>query len=116
MTKLAGKIVVAVLVNALGLWAAAKYIPGFSVGGGYEGLFVLAAILTVLNFTLKPVLKLLFGPIIILTLGLGLVVVNALVLYALDRFSTNLTIDTIPALVYGSLVIGAVNFIFHLIP
>lgn len=110
------KLIVAVFANALGLWLAAKYIPGFTLAGGLLALFALGFALAILNFVLKPILKLLLGPIIILTLGLGLVVVNAVLLYILDKFSTNLTIGSIPALIYSTILIGLINFLFHMIP
>lgn len=112
--KFLAKIVVAVAVNAFALVAADAYIPGFVLSGDFKQLLTIAAILTALNFFLKPVLKLVLGPVIVLTLGLGLIVVNALILYLLDILSKNLTIQTIPALIYGGLLIGVVNFITHL--
>ncbi|MDP2599062.1 MAG: phage holin family protein [Candidatus Liptonbacteria bacterium] len=114
--KFIGKLVAHTLANALGFWAAIKYIPGFTITGDWEAFFVLAFALTILNFVLKPILKMILGPIIILTLGFGLILVNALILYGLDRFSTNLTIETIPALIYSTILIGLINFLFHLIP
>lgn len=73
----------------------------------------MAGTLTVLNFILKPILKLVLGPIIVLTLGLGLIIVNGLVLWTLDFLSPELTIQSIPALLWATLTIGAINFIFH---
>ncbi|MDO8536770.1 MAG: phage holin family protein [bacterium] len=113
--KLLFKIIFAVLINAVALWAAAKYIPGFKLTSDWKQIVILAAILMVLNFVLKPILKLVFGPIIVLTLGLGLIVVNALILYVLDIYSLNITIETIPALIYSTILIGIINFLFHLI-
>lgn len=109
------KIILILAANALGIWAASLYVPGFHFSGNYVQLAELAAALALLNLILKPIVKLLLGPLIIITLGLGLVVVNAIMLYALDVFSKNLTIESIPALVYGTLIIGAVNFVVHLI-
>ncbi len=114
--KLLAKIIVAVLANAAGLWAATTYIPGFELSGGWKQIFMLALIFTALNFILKPILKLIFGPVIILTLGAGLIFVNILLLFVLDKISQNLTIVGIPALIYGTILIGLINFIFHLIP
>lgn len=111
--KLLAKIIVAVLANAIGLWAANAYIPGFVLTGDFKQVLGIAVILTLLNFFLKPILKLVLGPIIVLTLGLGLIVVNALVLYILDFFSKNLMIENIPALVYSTVLIGFINFVFH---
>ncbi len=111
--KLGVKIIVAVIANAVGLLAAAQYVSGFNVSISAQTLLMLAAILTLLNFVVKPILKLFLGPIIILTLGLGLIVVNMIILHILDILSPNLTIETIPALLYASLIIGAINVVVH---
>ena len=108
------QVIGAVLVNGLSLMAAAYFISGFKLTSDLKEVALIALILTALNFILKPVLKLILGPIIILTLGLGLILINAVVIYILDILTKNLTIETIPALVFASLIVGAVNFIFHL--
>src|SRR3989344_4648276 len=108
------KTVLAVAVNGLALYAADKIIPGFSVSGDLKTFAIVALALTLLNWVVKPVLKLILGPIIILTLGLGLILVNMLILYILDSLTNNLTIDGILTLFYASIIIGAVNFFTHI--
>jgi putative membrane protein len=111
--KFIAKIIFAVAINAFGIWAAANYIPGFGLSADFIQLLKIALVFTVLNFVLKPILKLILGPIIILTLGLGLILVNALVLFILDKFSEGLTIETIPALIYATILISVINFVVH---
>jgi putative membrane protein len=108
------KLIGAILANGLALLLAAYFISDFKLTSDYKEVAVIALILTALNFILKPVLKLILGPIIILTLGLGLILVNAIVLYILDILTKNLTIETTPALVFASVIVGVTNFIFHL--
>jgi len=108
-------LIILIAINALALWAATTYIPGFN----FEplepvSLAQLAFVFVILNAVAKPILKLILGPIIILTLGLGLIAVNALVLKLLDFFFENLSIETISALIWSTLLIGLVNFVFHL--
>ena len=112
--KFAAKFIVAIAINAAGLLVSAYLVQGFNIEVSAVSLATLSAILTVLNFFLKPLLKLIFGPIIILTLGLGLILVNMAILYILDMLSQNLTIENVAALVYSSIIIGLVNFVFHL--
>ncbi|OGZ52782.1 MAG: hypothetical protein A3B25_02910 [Candidatus Ryanbacteria bacterium RIFCSPLOWO2_01_FULL_48_26] len=107
-------IAISILVNTIGLLAAANFIPGFTLSGDLATTIVVALVLTLLNMTLKPILRLFLGPIIILTLGLGLIFVNALILFILDILSKNLMIEGIPALLWGAVIIGALNFIAHL--
>lgn len=105
----------ALVANALALLAAGYLLTGFVIQGGYLEILYLTAALTLLNFFVKPLLKLLLGPIILLSLGLALLFVNAFVLYLLDFFFENLTITGVQTLLIASLVVGAVNFIFHFI-
>jgi len=112
--RLLAKLILIIAANAAAIWAATRYIEGVNFEGGLRELAVAALILIALNLVLKPLLKLFLGPIIILTLGLGLVLVNAIVIYILDIFSKNLTIDGIPALFYATILISALNFVVHL--
>ena len=112
--KFLAKIIVTIAVNVFAIWAAATYIPGFKITSDFKQLIIIAVIFSVLNFILKPVIKLILGPVIVLTLGLGIIIVNALILYILDKLSQNLTIETIPALIYGTILIGLINFVLHL--
>ena len=107
-------IVAAVAINGFALFLAAHFISGFVVGSTLEAFAVLALVLTLLNYILKPLLTLFLGPIIVLTLGIGLIIVNAFILYILDIFSQNLTIQNVPALIYATLLVSAINFVFHM--
>jgi len=108
------RVVLAIAINLIAILAANQWISGFSVSGGFKEWLVAAGILTILNFVVKPVLKLVLGPIIVLTLGLGLILVNMIVLYLLDKFSQDISIESVLALLYGSILIGALNFLTHL--
>ena len=104
-----------VVANSIALWVAHHYIVGFNITGTIIEYVKIGGLLTVLGLFAKPLLKLVLSPIIILTFGLALIAINALLLYVLDILSKNLTIDSIEALVLGTLVISAVNFVFNLI-
>lgn len=116
-----GKIIIIISGNAFGLWLASAYIPGFVVDAAPLQLVLIALILALLNAILKPILTLVFGPIIILTLGLGVIIVNAAILLILQFLGNNLhilsgslSIQSVPALIYGTLVLSAINFVIHL--
>ncbi len=108
--------------NALALWLAWLYVPGFVLNtSNWVQLALVALILALLNGLLKPILRLVFGPIIILTLGIGLLIVNGVILYLLpivvnniDFLRGSIIIQDIPALVYATLILTAVNFIVHI--
>ncbi len=73
------------VINAVALWVAAWAIPGITFGGGstakvLETVVLVALIFGIVNVFIKPLLKLISLPLIILTLGLFVFIVNALML------------------------------------
>ena len=116
------KFAVVVAGNALALWIAWLYVPGFELNTtNWIQLALIGLILSLLNGLLKPILRLILGPIIILTLGIGLLVVNGLILYLLpiivnyiDFLRGSIIIQDIPALVYSTLIVTVINFIIHI--
>jgi uncharacterized membrane protein YvlD (DUF360 family) len=53
------------------------------------------------------------GPIIIITLGLGIIIINAIILYLLDYFLVQITISGLYPLIYATLIISVINLVFH---
>lgn len=78
------KILLTVVANALALWVASALVDGIEVTGQGSSrvvtLLLVAVLFGVLNALVKPVLKVLSLPLIVVTLGLFLVVVNAVML------------------------------------
>jgi putative membrane protein len=118
------KLALGIAGNAFALWLADRWVPGFALTAPILGLILIATTFTVLNFILKPILTLALGPIIILTLGLGAIAVNAFILWfaaylsrlpQLDFIHGSITIQNIPALILATLIVSAVNFIIHLV-
>jgi putative membrane protein len=73
-------ILLSFLGTAAALWVAQWMIDGFDFSGTWWQFLIAAVIVGLANAFVKPILRLLSLPIIALTLGLFLVVVNALVL------------------------------------
>ena len=112
--KLIGKFVFHIFANAIAILAASYFINGFKFIGGFVELVIASTILTLINTFVRPILKLLLGPLIILTLGLFLIVINAISLYLLDLWSEPLTIEGYTALLLGTLIVSAANLILNL--
>jgi uncharacterized membrane protein YvlD (DUF360 family) len=109
------KLVIAVLANVAGLLLAAHYIPGFVLDASIKDLLAMAAALMFLNALLYPILKLLLGPLIVITLGIGTLFISAIVLGVLDFLAPGLSIHGIVPLLEGSLILGATNFVLQFI-
>lgn len=67
------------IVSALSLWVAARFIPGIYVRDATT-LILAALLLGIVNAVVKPILVLLTFPVTLLTLGLFLLVLNAAML------------------------------------
>ena len=80
-----------VLAMAIGLVAA--LLPGFHVDGGLLTLLWIAALYAFVNVTLGTLLALLTLPLVALTLGLFILVINAALFELVDFLSDSLEID-----------------------
>lgn len=72
--------VLRLLVNAAALWAAIRLIDGIDHDGSGWSLLVVALVFGLLNASVRPLLKLLTLPLLVVTLGLFIFVINALML------------------------------------
>ncbi len=68
------------LINAAALWIAIQLVDGIEHRGSWWSLLFVALVFGLLNSSIRPLLKLLSLPIIILTLGLFIFVINAMML------------------------------------
>lgn len=120
-----GKLILKTVTNAAALWLAVRYIPGFGiqphaffdpallgVSALIQSLIAGGLALAVLNLILRPVLKLISYPFIVLTFGLFHVVINIAILYLAARYLPVLVILGFWPLFWGSLLIGVVNAVF----
>jgi len=116
------KLVIRWLINFLALFAAAWLVPGISVdgGGGWTVFAVMALILGLVNAVLRPLLKLLTCPLILLTLGLFTLVINGFTLWlsswvAVNWFDVGFYVDGFWAAFLGALVVSIVSLILSAI-
>lgn len=72
--------VIRTLGTAAALWVAVWIVDGFEFSGEWWQFLIVALIMGVVNAVVKPVLKIFSLPLILLTLGLFLLVVNAMAL------------------------------------
>ena len=112
--------VLQILVNAAALWVAVVIVPGLGWSGGEWWKFLLVAVVfSLINSYIKPILRVLTFPISIVTLGLFLLVINALLLLLLSAISKELslgfTVDGFWAALLGSIVISIVGWILSMV-
>lgn len=92
------------LIVAASILITARVVPGIKVEG-WGAAFLAAFVLGALNIFLKPLLILFTLPLTILTLGLFLLVVNALVLMAAGKLASGFRVDGFFPALLGSLII-----------
>ncbi|CAG1016304.1 hypothetical protein ANAEL_05553 [Anaerolineales bacterium] len=106
-------------INAVALYAAVWIVPGIEFRGDWTGVLWLALISGLLNALVRPVLKFLTCPLIVLTLGLFTIVINTVMLLLTSRigqaFGIGLTVDGFWTAVLGSLVISVVSIVMSVI-
>lgn len=106
------KLIIQILSNAVAIYIAAKIVPGFTLSeeNGFVSLITAGFILGLINFFIKPILKLVSFPLILFTFGLFTIIINIAMLLLLDYFIPELTISGIAAAFWAMIVISAVNF------
>ena len=107
------------LITAIALFVAAVLVPGIRVQGPawlvYGGM---AVVLSLVNAFLRPILKLLSCPFIILSLGFFLLIINAVTLWLSSAVCVALgiqyRIESFGAAFVGALIVSVVSFVLSL--
>jgi putative membrane protein len=98
-------------VAALGFWLASRIVPGVHVGG-WGSLLAAGVLLGVVNAFVRPIIVVLTLPLTIVTLGLFLLVINAVMVELATLFLRHqITIDTFWHAVLAALVISLTSWV-----
>ena len=106
------KFVIKLLLYAVAIILAGELLPGVHVDGGYGTAFLVAALLALLNMTLKPLLVILTIPVTILTLGLFVLVINASMILLADYIISDFRVDSFWWALFFSIIVSILNGIF----
>ena len=107
--RLIKKLIILILANGAALYLADRYVAGFHLPLDFSHLALAALILTAVNVFVRPILKIALWPILILTLGLGGLLINALAILILDALAPYVTISGLIPLAYTTLIVSALN-------
>ncbi len=104
------RIVALIISNALAIYVAAKFIPGIHIEATLVNLLKAGALLGFANAFIRPIVKILSLPLVILTLGLFTVIINVMMLlfvaWAFDFFE----ISGFLSALWGVIIISIVNY------
>ena len=115
--------VIQILVNAAALYVAVLVVPGLDFAFGPEGallkFLLVAVIFGLVNAFVRPILRILTLPFTIMTLGLFLLVINALMLILTDAISDELALGLVVsdflAALLGAIVISIVGMLLSML-
>jgi putative membrane protein len=109
------KLLIKLLINAAAIWVAAEIVPGMELDTGQPlSVLLVALVFGIVNVLLKPLLKLLGLPLIIVTLGLFLLVINAGLLGLTAGLTDALSISGFWAAVFGGVCVSVVSWFLEL--
>jgi putative membrane protein len=113
------KFIIRWVINAVALFAAVWIVPGIDYLGDWVGILWLALIIGLLNSLVRPLLKFLTCPLIILTLGLFTLVINTGMLLLTrtigQSLGIGLSVDSFWSALLGSLVMSLVSIVMSVI-
>ncbi len=103
------------LINTIAIMLAIKWVPGIVYTGAWWGILIVGGIFGLINTFIRPFVKLLALPLLILSLGLFSFVINALMLLLTSllsaEFSLGFHVTGFKAAFLGSLVISLVSMV-----
>ena len=106
------------VITAFALWLAVRFVPGIQWSGSPLGLLGVAVVFGLLNALVRPILAALSCPLVILTLGLFLIVLNGLMLLLTAWISRQLglgfTVDGLVPAIVGALLVAVTSAILNL--
>ncbi len=100
--------------NLAALFALDYLVTGFSISTDLTSLLAAAAVFTLLNTYIRPLVRYFFTTFIIISLGLFSLVINAGLLLLLDFLSESVTITGLIPLLRSTLVVAAANILIGL--
>lgn len=103
----------AILANILGIYAASRIVPGFVFRGDFLDLALSGALLGLMFLLLKPLIKILSFPLLLVTLGLFSLVINGFLLWILTLVTPSVTIAGLAAYFWATVIITIINLINH---
>lgn len=106
------KILIEWIIKTLVLLITSYLVPGFHIES-YTSAFIVAAVLGILNILIKPILIILTLPVTILSLGLFMFVINAILLLIAAQIVKGFQIDSFGTAIIASIVITIIGSLLN---
>ena len=106
------RLIIALLINAAALWVADVLFDSVHISG-FWSYFLAALVLGIANWIIKPILTILTFPLIIITLGLFLLVINIAMVALAEWIAPNFSIDGFWTYVGVVAILWLVNWVAY---
>lgn len=108
------RLILQIIAGILGLWLAIRFIPRVEFADSWQILILAGLVLGLINFFIKPILKVITLPLRILTFGLFSLVINMGTVWIVTLIFPEIKISGILSLFLTSLIIWGLNLLFPL--
>ncbi len=105
------KLILRIIANALAIFVAVRIINEITFSGDVVDYLIVGVVLALANTFIRPILKIVSAPLIFITLGLFTIVINGIILFAVDYFMEALSITSFMGYLWGTIIIAIVNAI-----
>ncbi len=116
------KILIGIVLNGIALYVVTKLVSDLTYTGGFTFFLIGGAIIGVLNTFVKPLMKLLSFPIVLLTAGLFSLVINVIIFWLTVKVVNGIHFSDVSVAVgsvwtyfIAALVFGLINWILHIL-
>jgi putative membrane protein len=110
------KFLIRVVINSVSIWIASLILTKVTLEGSIWQILLVGLIFGLVNALIKPFLKLLGTPFIVVTLGLFTLVINAFLLWIVELLSGGvLEVEGILTYLWASIIISLVSWVLNLV-
>lgn len=116
------KVLIGVALNGLALYVVTKFVPDVSYTGGFKFFLLGGFVIGTLNTFVKPLMKLLSFPLVLMTVGLFTLVINAIIFWLTVQAINGISISDITVSVtspwtylIAAVIFGLTNWVLHMV-
>ncbi|HNU96889.1 MAG TPA: phage holin family protein [Candidatus Portnoybacteria bacterium] len=103
------KFILRIIANTVAIFVAVRLVEEITFTGDFIDYLIVGIVLALANTFIRPILKIISAPLIFITMGLFMIVINALILFAVDYFVEALTITGFMGYLWGTIIIAIAN-------
>jgi putative membrane protein len=104
--------IIKIIISAISVMLTAWFLPGVTVNG-FVAAMIVAGVLGLLNTFVKPVLQLLTIPVTMITFGLFLIVINAILVQVADYFIADFNVKGWIAAALFSIINSVIMYVLE---